>query len=137
MKNIWEQVDLACGCGRDKCRQRYRFSWMIALPYAMRREMIAMGWKWISGRPTGVFVTNDPAAVDRLRDSRPGIGPIASNGSHERMGAPTHAVQQARDAVRREYLLTGLDADEEIEGFADMDADQLRDEITYLADYQG
>jgi len=46
-------------------------------------------------------------------------------------------LQQARDAVRREYLLVGLDADVEIEGFADMDADQLRDEITYLADYQG
>jgi hypothetical protein len=46
-------------------------------------------------------------------------------------------LQQARDAVRREYLIAGLDADVEIEGFADMDADQLRDEITYLADYQG
>lgn len=133
---IWEQVDVACGCGRPECRQRYRFSWMMSRSYATRSEMVRWGWKWLPGKPRGVFVTNDPAAVARAR-SVLRLDEPQSNGSHARMGAPMHDVFAARERLQAEYAAAGLDADAEIEGFAAMTADQLRAEVTYLSDHQG
>jgi hypothetical protein len=133
---IWEQVDISCGCGRDECRQRYSYSWMISRGYATRAEMIRWGWKWIAGRPRGLFVTNDPAAVNRARDVMRLDAP-ESNGTHDRIGAPMHAVHAARERVRAEYAVAGLVADAEIEGFEEMTPHELFAEITYISDYQG
>lgn len=47
------------------------------------------------------------------------------------------AIEAARDAARREFATAGLDAAVEIDGFDRLTADQLRDEVTYLSDYQG
>ncbi|NBW23651.1 MAG: hypothetical protein EBR82_88475 [Caulobacteraceae bacterium] len=47
------------------------------------------------------------------------------------------ATEAAREAARREFATAGLDAAVEIEGFDTMTADQYRDEVTYLSDYQG
>lgn len=139
--NIWEQVDSATGC--NCCPHNLRYSWMVQRSYATRVEMQGLGWKWIPGRPRGVFVTNDAAAVERFRRLMAGMNPeqiappIVSNGSHQRLGAPMHDVWAARENLRREYATAGLDPTVEIEGYLDMDADQLRDELAYLADYQG
>lgn len=46
-------------------------------------------------------------------------------------------IEKAREAVRAEYAIAGLDAEAEIDGFDAMTADELMDEITYLGDYQG
>lgn len=46
-------------------------------------------------------------------------------------------VEKAREAVREEYAIAGLDAEAEIDGFDAMNTEQLMDEITYLGDYQG
>lgn len=46
-------------------------------------------------------------------------------------------VEKAREAVREEYAIAGLDAEAEIDGFDAMTTEQLMDEITYLGDYQG
>jgi hypothetical protein len=48
-----------------------------------------------------------------------------------------HDIHAARMALRREYVAGGLDADVEIDGLLEMTADQLRDELSYLGDYQG
>lgn len=135
---IYEQVDMGCACSQPTCRKRFRYCWMLSRAYATRAEMIRWGWKWIAGSRgcRGVFVTNDPAAVDRARAVLRLPEPV-SNGSHARMGAPMHDLQSARDQVRREYVAAGLDADLEIDGFAEMTAADLRDQLVYLADYQG
>jgi hypothetical protein len=39
--------------------------------------------------------------------------------------------------LRAAYAAQGLDADAEVEGIERMNAGQLRDEITYLSDFQG
>lgn len=124
---IWEQV--------DSTGDKLRYSWMISRGYATRAEMIRWGWKWIAGKPRGVFVTNDPAAVNRARDVMRLDAP-ESNGTHDRIGAPMHAVHAARERVRAEYAVAGLVADAEIDGFDEMTPHQLFAEITYLADYQ-
>lgn len=43
----------------------------------------------------------------------------------------------ARGQAIAEFTAAGLDPFVEVEGFARLDADRLRDELTYLADYQG
>lgn len=40
-------------------------------------------------------------------------------------------------ALRAAYAAQGLDADAEVDGIERMNAGQLRDEITYLSDFQG
>ena len=125
---IWEQV--------DSTGDKLQYCWMLSRGYATRAEMIRWGWKWIAGKPRGLFVTNDPAAMNRARDVLRLDAPD-SNGTHARIGAPMHAVHAAREAVRREYAVAGLVADAEIDGFDDMTPHQLFAEITYLADYQG
>ena len=127
---IWEQVDAG--------KAAPVYSWMLSRSFATRSEMIRWGWKWISGSRgcRGVFVTNDPVAVDRARAVLRLDAP-RSNGTHEKLGVPMHDVVSARAAVRAEYATAGLDADAEIEGFDTMTADQLADEIAYLGDYQG
>ncbi len=52
-------------------------------------------------------------------------------------GVDADRLLAARAAVRAEYAVAGLDADVEIDGFDTMTAEQLRDELTYLGDYQG
>ena len=125
---IWEQV--------DSTGDKLRYSWMLNRGYATRAEMIRWGWKWIAGRPRGLFVTNDPAAMNRARDVLRLDAP-ESNGTHDRIGAPMHAVHAAREAVRAEYAVAGLVADAEIDGFGEMTPHQLFAEITYISDYQG
>lgn len=77
---IWEQADP----GRD----RPIFSWMVQRNYSTRTEMQSMGWRWLPGRPRGVFVTNDPAAVVQFRRRLANMRPdqaepvIESNGTH-------------------------------------------------------
>lgn len=134
---IYEQVDLRCGCRRLECTTPYRYSWMLSRGYNTRTEMARWGWKWIKGSGCrGVFVTNDPAAVDRARAVLRLDAPV-SNGSHERMEAPMHDVYAARQTLIREYASAGLDARVEIDGFDNLTAEQLTDEITYLSDYTG
>ncbi len=85
---IWEQVDAG--------RERPIYSWMVQRSYATRGEMERCGWKWIPGRPRGVFVTNDPAAVARFRRlvancNAEQVPPtVETNGSHARLGAAMH-----------------------------------------------
>lgn len=43
----------------------------------------------------------------------------------------------ARAQAIAEYAVVGLDPFVEVEGFASMTAEQLRDEVVYLGDYQG
>lgn len=135
---IYEQADLACGCRRDDCTKKFRFCWMLDRSYATRSEMIRWGWKWIGGGRgcRGTFATNDPAAVEIARRVLRLDAP-KSNGSHAALGAPMHDVYAAREALEREYRTAGLDAATEIDGFATMTAEELRDEMTYLSDYQG
>ena len=133
---IWEQVDVTPCCDRPGCGERLRYSWMLSRAYATRSEMLRWGWKWIAGKPRGVWVTNDPAAVDRARAALR-LGDPQSNGSHQRAGQPMHDIHAARMTLRREYVAGGMDADVEIDGLLDMNADQLRDELAYLGDYQG
>ena len=133
---IWEQADSGCRCPEPGCRNRVRYCWMLSRSYATRSEMLRWGWKWLPGQPRGVFVTNDPAAVARARAVLR-LDPPQSNGSHARIGAPMHDLFAARSEVRAEYAAAGLDAAAEIDGFDAMTADQLRDEITYLGDFQG
>jgi len=125
---IWEQV--------DSTGDKIRYCWMLNRGYATRAEMIRWGWGWIAGRPRGLFVTNDPAAMNRARDVLRLDAP-ESNGTHDRIGAPMHAVHAARERVRAEYAVAGLVADAEIDGFEDMTPHQLFAEITYISDYQG
>jgi len=129
---IWEQVDVTI---RDDV-PLLRYSWMLGQSYAARAEMTRMGWKWIAGRPRGVWATDDMAAVDRARAALR-LGDPQSNGSHQRAGQPMQDIHAARMALRREYVVAGLDADIEIDGFLGMDAQRLRCEFEYLADYQG
>lgn len=49
----------------------------------------------------------------------------------------TPARDAALAALRAAYAAQGLDADAEVDGIDTMTADQLRDELTYLSDYQG
>ena len=42
-----------------------------------------------------------------------------------------------REHVRREFASVGIDAALEIDGFDVMTIQELRDELTYLADFQG
>ena len=125
---IWEQV--------DSTGDKLRYCWMLSRGYATRAEMIRWGWKWIAGKPRGLFVTSDPAAMNRARDVLRLDAP-ESNGTHDRIGAPMHAVHAARERVRAEYAVAGLVADAEIDGFSDMTPHQLFAEITYISDYQG
>lgn len=52
--------------------------------------MARAGWRWIAGKPRGVYVTNDPAAVQRLRAEVPALTPPRSNGTHARAGVPLY-----------------------------------------------
>jgi len=141
---IWEQADRGgCQCGDSTCRPRWHYSWMVDRAYSTRREMVALGWRWLAGRPRGVWVTNDAAAVDAFRRRMAAVTPsgempeIVSNGTHAAIDAPMQSLHDARVALAREYKTAGMDATVEVEDFDNMTADQLRDELTYLADYQG
>lgn len=48
-----------------------------------------------------------------------------------------YELAEALAALRAAYAAQGLDADAEVDGIDTMTADQLRDEVTYLSDYQG
>ena len=141
---IWEQADRGgCQCGDSTCAPRWRYSWMVDRAYSTRREMVALGWKWIGGRPRGVWVTNDAAAVDAFRRRMAAFNPcgtmpeIVSNGTHAAAGAPMHDLHAARVALAREYRAAGIDATVEIDGFDNLTAAELADEVVYLADFQG
>jgi len=134
---IYEQADRGCVCRREECTSRFTYSWMLSRAYATRGEMERWGWKWIKGAGCrGVFVTNDPAAVDRARGVLRLDAPL-TNGTHAAIGAPMHDVFSARRRIVKAYAEMGLDAAIEIDGFDAMTADQLSDELTYFADYQG
>ncbi len=105
--------------------------------------MVALGWKWLAGRPRGVWVTNDAAVVDAFRRRMAAFTPsgampeIVSNGTHAAIDAPMHDLHAARVALAREYKTAGMDATVEVENFDSLTADQLRDEVVYLSDFQG
>jgi hypothetical protein len=78
----------------DRTGETVRYSWMVSRGYATRGEMDRLGWKWISGRPRGCFVTNDPVAVSAFRRAMAALTAeqtapsIVSNGTHDRANAP-------------------------------------------------
>jgi hypothetical protein len=77
--------------------------------------------------------------VDVLRDChRFWIGPgrsIKPRGWTSRAAAASRLL--SRQIAIEEHATAGLDAAVEIDGFDTMTADQYRDEVTYLSDYQG
>jgi hypothetical protein len=94
---IWEQVDAG--------REAPVYSWMVVRSHGTSGEMLPLGFKWISGRPRGVFVTNDWRAVERFRGRMAACNvetTIESNGTHARLGLPMHddtGVITAADAL--------------------------------------
>ena len=79
-----------------------------------------------------------PWSVCRCETTRTGTALVnVSDHRTMREAVAALAIEAARDAARREFATAGLDAAVEIDGFDRMTAGQLRDEVTYLSDYQG
>ena len=99
----------------------------LAILRCMRRATAAMPRPWSvcrcetmrTGTGTGTTLVN----VSDHRTMREAVAALAT--------------EAAREAARREFATAGIDAAVEIEGFDAMTADQYRDEVTYLSDYQG
>ena len=68
-----------------------------------------------------------PAAMDA----------ILGNGQYAAIVDDVYRLLIAREAVDQVCRNTDTDARTEIDGFEDMTVDQLSDELTYFADYQG
>ena len=68
-----------------------------------------------------------PAAIDA----------ILGNGQYAAIVDDVYGLLIAREAVDQACRNMDTDARTEIDGFEDMTVDQLSDELTYFADYQG
>ena len=69
----------------DTRKDGFIYSWILdGVSGRLKKIMEAKGWKWIPGRPTGSYVTNDAdIACQAVRT----VG-VKSNGTHTAINAP-------------------------------------------------
>lgn len=65
------------------------------------------------------------------------IDAVLGDGQYAAIVADVHRLLVAREAVAQACENIGADARVDIDSFDDLTVDQLDDELTYLADYQG
>lgn len=69
----------------DTRKDGFIYSWILGgVSGRLKKTMEAKGWKWIPGRPTGSYVTND-ADIAIHFVNRTGV---ESNGTHTALNAP-------------------------------------------------
>lgn len=75
---IYEQAD------RGREEGTFIYSWVLDASYRIKKTL--PGWKWVRGKPTGAYVTND-RALALATAQRFGLT-IGTNNTHQTLNAP-------------------------------------------------